>query len=157
MADRNAGKATTPRVLLVDDNRAGLAARCAVLEELGYETARAECPARALEMFRAALEQGRGFDLLVTDFRMPAMSGLELIEQVREAAPATPVILISGFVDALGLTEASTGANVVIMKSANEVQHLVRAAKRLLGAAAVRKPPRRTTVAGTRRKASAAG
>lgn len=152
MADRNAAKAPSTRVLLVDDNVAGLAARCVVLEELGYETTRAECPAQALQLFQAALKAGHPFDLLVTDFRMPVMNGLELIEQVRAAAPATPIILISGFVDALGLTEASTGANVVIMKSAHEVQQLVRAAKRLLGAAAVRKPPRRASVASARRK-----
>jgi CheY-like chemotaxis protein len=152
MADRNAAKAPSTRVLLVDDNVAGLAARCVVLEELGYETTRAECPAQALKLFQAALKAGRPFDLLVTDFRMPIMNGLELIQQVRAAAAGTPIILISGFVDALGLTEAGTGANVVIMKSANEVQHLVRAAKRLLGASAVRKPPRRTGVTAARRK-----
>lgn len=157
MADRNSVKASSTRILLVDDNRSGLAARCAVLEELGYQTTRAECPATALELFQQALENGQAFDLLVTDFRMPIMSGLELIQKVRSAAPATPIILISGFVDALGLTEASTGANVVIMKSANEVQHLVRAAKRLLGATAVRKPPRRTGVVSARKKANAAG
>lgn len=152
MADRNAAKAPSTRVLLVDDNASGLAARCVVLEELGYETTRAECPAQALKLFQAALKANHPFDLLVTDFRMPIMSGLELIQQVRAAAPATPIILISGFVDALGLTEASTGANVVIMKSSNEVQHLVRAAKRLLGVSAVRKPPRRTGVSTARRK-----
>ncbi|MBE7542492.1 MAG: response regulator [Bryobacteraceae bacterium] len=143
MADRKAQQATSTRILLVDDNRAGLAARRAVLEELGYNTTGAECPKRALELFHAAREGAEAFDLLVTDFKMPAMTGLELIRQVRASVPTLPVILISGFVDALGLTEASTGANVVIMKSANEVQHLVRAAKRLLGGA-LRKPPRRT-------------
>ena len=35
------------------------------------------------------------------------------------------MILISGFVDSLGLNEESTGADVVIQKSANEVSHLV--------------------------------
>lgn len=153
MAERKAQQAPSTRVLLVDDNRAGLAARRAVLEELGYETTGAECPATALKLFKEALEAGNPFDLLVTDFRMPAMTGMELIQQVRGASVSTPIILISGFVEALGLTEASTGANVVIMKSANEVQQLVRAAKRLLGTAA-RKPPR---AAALRRRGIAAG
>ena len=43
-----------------------------------------------------------------------------------------PVVLISGFVDSLGLSEDNTGADVVIQKSNNEVAHLVRAVSRLL-------------------------
>jgi CheY-like chemotaxis protein len=152
MAERRAKQASSIRILLVDDNRAGLTARRAVLEELGYEAVAADCPNRALDLFAEALAAGEGFQLLVTDFKMPAMSGLELIQQVRRISPSTPVILISGFVDALGLTEANTGANVVIMKCANEVQQLVRAAKRLLGGA-VRKPPRAAAV---RRRGAAA-
>lgn len=153
MDERRAKKASSIRILLVDDNRAGLAARRAVLEELGYETVAADCPKQALSLFSEALAAGEGFQLLVTDFKMPSMNGLELIQQVRGAAQSTPVILISGFVDALGLTESNTGANVVIMKCANEVQQLVRAAKRLLGAG-VRKPPRAVT---TRRRGAATG
>jgi len=155
MADRNAAPAKPIRVLLVDDNRSGLAARRSVLEELGYHTCGADCPAEALQLFRAHLEDGQPFDLLVTDFKMPVMSGLDLIRQARELSPATPIVLISGFVDALGLTEATTGADIVIMKSANEVQHLVRAARRLLGAPA-RKPPRKSLPVSARRRVAGA-
>jgi hypothetical protein len=63
----------------------------------------------------------------------------ELIERVRKQAPLVPVILLSGFVDALGLDEKSTGADIVIQKSANEIVHLLRSVKRLLN----RKPPRK--------------
>jgi hypothetical protein len=42
------------------------------------------------------------------------------------------VILISGFTDTLGLDEASTGADVVLQKSNNEVGQLIRAVNRLL-------------------------
>lgn len=72
------------------------------------------------------------YDLVVTDFRMPDMDGVELINRLRALRPDLPVVLISGFVDVLGLDEQSTGANTVIMKSANEVQHLIRAAGRIL-------------------------
>jgi len=43
-----------------------------------------------------------------------------------------PIVLISGYVDTLGMNEASTGADVVIQKSANEVSHLIRSVSRLL-------------------------
>ncbi|MBI5281258.1 MAG: response regulator [Candidatus Solibacter usitatus] len=124
----------TARILLVDDNRSGLMARRVVLEELGYLTDGASDARKALELFRAGQ-----YDLVVTDFRMPGMDGVELIEKLREEKPGIPIVLISGFVDALGLTEKTTGANTVIMKSSNEVQHLIRAAGRLLKTP--KKPP----------------
>jgi len=117
----------------VDDNANGLSARRSVLEELGHRISTASSGADALEQF------GRHkFDLVVTDFRMPRMDGLELIVRLRKLAPELPIILISGYVDALGLSEASTGADVVIQKSANEVGHLVRSVGRLLRR---KKPP----------------
>jgi hypothetical protein len=63
-----------------------------------------------------------------------------LIEKIHARADAVPIILISGYAEALGMTEANTGADVVITKSANEVPHLVRSVKRLLGRPASRKP-----------------
>jgi hypothetical protein len=51
-----------------------------------------------------------------------------------------PVILISEFVDALGLNEENTGADAVIQKSANEVSHLIRAVGRLLRRKPAKKP-----------------
>jgi CheY-like chemotaxis protein len=148
MASSSASKTQVPaRILLVDDNAAGLAARRVVLEELGYATHGIKNPKDALSHFERAAEDGTPYDLVVTDFRMPEYDGIEFIRRIRAHTPAMPVILISGFVDALGLTEKSTGANVVIMKSANEVPHLIRAANRLLGSTARKKPPTRAVIA----------
>lgn len=122
-------------ILLVDDNKLGLSARKSVLEELGHRIATAANGVDALEQFGETK-----FDLVVTDYKMPRMDGLELIVGLRKIAPELPVILISGFVDSLGLSEESTGADVVIQKSANEVSHLVRAVARLLRKKAVKKP-----------------
>ncbi len=122
-------------ILLVDDNRLGLIARKSVLEELGHRVKTASNGEEALELFRQAR-----FDLVVTDYKMPGMNGLELIRQIRALAPAVPVILISGYADALGFTEASTGADAVIAKSAHEVSHLTRTVSRLLRRRAQRKP-----------------
>jgi CheY-like chemotaxis protein len=68
------------------------------------------------------------------------MNGVELIRELRKRQPNIPVVLISGFVEALGLNEATTGADVVISKSANEVSHLVRAVKRLVNRKPAKKP-----------------
>lgn len=124
------------KILVVDDNANGLAARKSVLEELGHKITTAPNGVEAFALF-----QEHKFDLVVTDYRMPRMDGLELISNVRGLRPEIPIVLISGFTDSLGLDEKSTGADAVIQKSANEVSHLVRAVNRLLRKkAAPRKP-----------------
>ena len=115
------------RILLLDDNSLGLSARRSVLEELGHKVMTSGAPLEALELC------GRQrFDVVVTDYKMPKMNGVEFITRLRKQHPAMSVILISGFTDTLGLNEANTGADVVIQKSSHEVSHLVRSVNRLL-------------------------
>ena len=134
MAARNSSLPLShARILLVDDNANGLAARRSVLEELGHRIMTATSGGDALEQFSA-----HKFDMVVTDYKMPRMDGLELIVRLRAQSPNLPIVLISGYADALGMSETSTGADVVIQKSSHEVTHLVRAVNRLLRAA--RKP-----------------
>jgi len=127
---------THPNVLLVDDNRDGLLVRRSLLEEVGYTVQIAHGGEEGLKLFK-----GSHFDVVVTDYRMPAMNGAELIQRIRTVNPNARVILLSGFVDPLGLTEENTGADVVIAKSSNEAAHLVRWVKRLVNRVAPRKPP----------------
>lgn len=128
MAPRKSSTHAVPaRILLVDDNAQGLRARKQVLEELGYVITTASGGEDALEHFTR-----QKFDLVVTDYKMPRMDGLELIARLRKRVPDLPIVLISGYVDALGLSEENTHADAVIQKSANEVSHLVRAVARLL-------------------------
>lgn len=129
-------RAGSARILMVDDNRSGLAARKAVLEEMGHRVTSATRVEDALEHFAKAQ-----FDLVVTDHRLPRVDGVELIAKIRETPSNVPVILLSGYVDALGLTEPTTGADLVLSKSANEVTQLIRAVNRLLRLTAARKPP----------------
>jgi CheY-like chemotaxis protein len=126
-ARKPSAPSTHARILLVDDNVNGLKARKTVLEELGYKIETATGGDDALELFGS-----QKFDLVVTDYKMSRMDGLELIRILRVRTPAIPIILISGFIDALGMNEQNTNADAVIQKSANEVSHLVRAVARLL-------------------------
>ena len=128
----------TPNILLVDDNRDGLTVRRILLEEAGFRVRTAGSAAEALDLFTSSR-----FEIMITDYRMPQMDGTQLIGRIREAHPETRIILLSGFVDPLGLTEESTGADAVIEKSANEVSHLMRCVKRLSERTARRKPPAR--------------
>lgn len=122
------------RILLVDGNAAGLAARKTVLEEQGHKVWVAAGVTDALEQFAS-----HKIDVVVTDHKMPRMDGLGLIKKIHALSADTPVVLLSGFVDALGLNEHTTGAAAVIQKSAHEVTHLVRAVARIMKRKPVKK------------------
>jgi CheY-like chemotaxis protein len=126
---------STPNILLVDDNRDGLLVRRCLLEEIGCCVQIALNGEEGLKLFQAGK-----FDVVVTDYRMPRMNGAELIQRIRALEPNARIILLSGFVEPLGLTEQNTGADAVLTKSASEPVHLVRTVKRLVNRPA-RKPP----------------
>ncbi len=120
---------------MVDDNRDGLLVRRALLEEIGCCVSIALNGEEGLKLF-----QPGKFDVVVTDYRMPRMNGGELIQRIRALEPGARIILLSGFVEPLGLTEQNTGADAVLTKSANEPAQLLRTVKRLVNRT-VRKPP----------------
>ena len=134
---RNQPTSDPKRILIVDDNKMGLSARRSVLEAVGHTVSIAGSGVEALELFNSGDSL---FDLIVTDYKMPKMSGVELIAEIRKVSPALPIILISGFTDTLGLNEANTQADAVLQKSSNEVMQLMRTVSKLLNKAQ-RKPP----------------
>ncbi len=137
MPPKNPSRSGIQSILLVDDNANGLKARKMVLEEMGYKIVTATHGRDALEQFTP-----HAFDVVVTDYKMPYIDGIELIAALRKREPELRIVLISGFADTLGLNEENTDADVVIQKSANEVAHLVRAVSRLMRAKPARKPAR---------------
>ena len=146
MKSPTAAEPRIPLLLMVDDNKMGLTARKAVFEEMSYRVVAVSTPEEALEQATATQ-----FDVVVTDFKMNTMTGVELIRALRTANIHAPVVLLSGCVDALGLNENNTGADIVIQKSASEVTHLVRAVKNLVRRGA-KKPPKAEPPSSERRK-----
>src|SRR5260370_18071716 len=82
-------------ILIVDDNSMGLMARRTVLEELGHHVHTCSSGQEALEQYKK-----QRFDVVVTDYKMPKMNGVEFIRELRKHHPAAPGILTSGFADA---------------------------------------------------------
>jgi CheY-like chemotaxis protein len=114
------------RILLADDNKHGLLARQMILQDQGFEVETATSGEEAWESFQAS-----HFDLVVTDYRMKQMNGVDLIKLIRMSGSPARVIMLSGFAAAMGMTQASTGADEVIAKSNKEVPELLRAVKKL--------------------------
>lgn len=82
------------RILAVDDDPLVLMSTLMMLEELGHEVSEASSGLGALKEF-----DRESVDLVVTDFMMPAMNGLELMLEVRRRFPALPVLIVSGFMN----------------------------------------------------------
>jgi two-component system nitrogen regulation response regulator NtrX len=79
------------RVLIVDDEAGIRTTLAGILEDEGYRTGGAETAAEGLERI-----QREAFDLVLLDVWLPDGDGLELLEELRQASPELPVIMISG-------------------------------------------------------------
>ncbi len=98
-----AGFTTPPNLLLVDDEANVLNSLRRLLRPAGYEIHTAESGEAAL----AHLES-QAVDLVVSDMRMPGMSGAELLAQVRKRWPTTMRVLLTGYSD---ITSAVSAIN----------------------------------------------
>jgi len=89
------------RILIVDDEEEITQALGRVVGRQGLTPLLARSGAEALQLVRAGDP-----DVLLVDFRMPGMDGMELMRKVRELDPELPVILISGYAEVRGAVEA---------------------------------------------------
>jgi DNA-binding NtrC family response regulator len=81
-------------ILFVDDHEVLARLSCEILNMQGYRAVSAYNASDAL----SKLEK-EDFDMLVTDFRMEGMNGLELAKKVREKTPNIPIIIVTGYSD----------------------------------------------------------
>ncbi|WP_410823754.1 response regulator [Methylobacterium oryzisoli] len=82
-------------ILVVDDDALVRTGTAAMLEDLGHATLEAPSAGEALLLLRA----NPAVDAVVTDHAMPGMTGLDLARRLREAHPALPVILATGYAE----------------------------------------------------------
>ncbi len=79
-------------ILFVDDHEVLARLSCEILEMQGYRAVCAYSANEALEKFNQ-----EKFDILVTDFRMEGMNGLELAKHIHQRDPGVPVIIVTGY------------------------------------------------------------
>lgn len=82
-----------PRILIVDDEQYMCDVCARTLRRSGYEVFTTSDPHAAVRL----LNGERQFDLLLTDIKMPAMSGLDLAYIARDRDPAIAIIIMTGF------------------------------------------------------------
>nr|WP_320131609.1 PAS domain S-box protein [uncultured Holophaga sp.] len=102
------------RILVVDDEVAVGELMREILESLGYEAAVFNSSPMALDALSLS---GHGFDLVISDMTMPELTGLELLQNLRETGNEIPVILMTGFCqDMDGLGEHADGPAALLHK-----------------------------------------
>jgi len=108
-------------IAIIDDDEA-------VLDSLrlyfGRQSIETTCFASAKE-FLSATEAGRRFDCIVSDVRMPGLSGLDLVQRVKNIGLAAPVVLITGHGDVdMAVAAIKVGAFDFIEKPFDEARLL---------------------------------
>jgi putative two-component system response regulator len=99
-------------ILVVDDDALVLESTCAVLLGNGFEAV----PCGQSSLARQGLAQ-RDFDAVLSDVKMPGMTGLELLEEIRASDPDMPVVLMTAFADvAVAMDAIRKGAFDFILK-----------------------------------------
>ena len=86
----------TERILFIDDEEPLVELWEATLKRLGYRIETATNSLQALELFRS---HPNSFDLVMTDYTMPKMTGIEVAERMMRIRPDIPVVLCTGQVE----------------------------------------------------------
>ena len=122
-----AAKTMRPKkvILCIDDNEQSLSIRKFMLETRGYRVLPATSGREGLEVFQHA----GAVDLVLTDLVMPQMDGAEVIRVLKELAPETPMILISGKVK---MYEKGTRADAFLPKGTYPAVELLEKIRQLL-------------------------
>jgi CheY-like chemotaxis protein len=88
-------------VLVVDDDLLVLDSIAAMLDDLGHAVIEARSGEEAVRLLRRMPK----IDIVVTDYAMPGMTGLQLAETVAAERPGTPVLLCTGYAELPGSTQ----------------------------------------------------
>jgi DNA-binding NtrC family response regulator len=122
-------KVTSSRktILFVDDETEARKIFSEVLSDMGYDVIIEPDGLSALTVIR----QGVPIDLVITDYRMPDMDGLDLVTTLRKVQPSIPIIMMTAHGDIENYFRSlSLGVFEYINKpiGKREFEHLVRAA-----------------------------
>jgi PAS domain S-box-containing protein len=117
------------RILYVDDEPGLGEVGRRRLEELGYQVVLAADGAEALRLFQ---EEPEGFDLVVSDYLMPGMNGLELARWITGIRPGVPVVMLTGYIDDLPQEEILAAGVTTLLGKPATARELVTAIARAL-------------------------
>lgn len=112
--------AAAPRILVVDDEPYMCDVCSRTLQRGGYEVTSTCDPHEAADLLRSE----QRFDLLLTDIKMPAMSGLDLAHIAREQDPTIAIIIMTGFATMENLQQSVQRGIADFLSKPFELEHL---------------------------------
>jgi DNA-binding NtrC family response regulator len=119
-----------PSVLIIDDDFAALKALTSLVTALGAQKV---SEAESAEDGLTLLEKQR-FDLIISDYRLDGMNGVEFLENVRARGNKTPVLVLSGAPDKAGVIRTSQLTKADFFTKPFRIVELTDAMDRLLAA-----------------------
>jgi FixJ family two-component response regulator len=133
-AEPSAEKPDKGAILVVDDNEEFRSFVKRTLDSVGYQVSVAEDGPEAI---RATIESD--FDLVISDINMPGMTGTELLQNIKEAMPDLPVIIVTGYGNKDVAIEALKHGAYDFLEKPFRMQQLVAAVTRAMESSAARK------------------
>jgi CheY-like chemotaxis protein len=101
------------RILLVDDHDAVRETTAGMLSDMGH---RVETATDGPGLLRKLSAAPADYDLIITDYAMPLLSGADVLKQAREIRPGMPGIIISGYADSRSIARHGGESVAVITK-----------------------------------------
>ena len=98
------------RILLVDDHDAVRETTAGMLSDMGHQV---ECASDGPGLLRKLSAAPADYDLIITDYAMPLLSGADVLKQAREIRPGMPGIIISGYADSHSIAQPGCESVVV--------------------------------------------
>lgn len=112
------------RVLILDDDAEFNGLLTDIFEQADYTVSSLTDPIQAVDLFRDAV-----YDLVVTDYKMPEMTGAEFMKAIKDIRPEVPVVMVSGYLDNDVIRELiGDGVRGVFLKPLNIFSLLERSA-----------------------------
>jgi len=99
------------KVLLVDDHAEVRNTTAALLEDSGHQVRQAENGAAAVEFLKS---RECDFDLLITDYAMPHLSGTDFLREARLLCPDVPALLITGYAEVETIRDRPPSVEVLL-------------------------------------------
>jgi PAS domain S-box-containing protein len=99
------------RILLVDDHAEVRSTTAAVLVDLGHRVVEA---ANGTEALKALRDGDCDYDLMISDYAMPHLSGTEFLREARELCPGVPALIITGYAETNAISDRPDGVEVLL-------------------------------------------
>lgn len=119
-----------PRVLIVDDDASQRSLLDSFLGGQGFDTVAVESGERALDVLRKG-----GVDMMVSDVRMPGISGLETLRLARQEHARLPVLLVTAFADIRQAVDAMRDGAVNYLPKPIDLDELLASVRHATGLA----------------------